>query len=208
MNRTRCEEIIASFRERAKHYQGLQQGRELSLEELQGMKKEYLNFTKGLLQALNEQERETFDIQGIKKLFRNSGLNKEELSDDQLDELLESASDKYSPTIEAKGEVIEAEYQPEPASREQAGEKAPQYLDGLLQRLNGIEKTLQTYSARQGEAQERMASVLEQLGEGYKTLSESIRKQQNPTSAFLDTLIQYVSNVEVTAKVNFDKARK
>ena len=92
MNRARCEEVISAFKERASYYQAIQQERDLTVAELGGMKKEYLNFTKGLLQALNEQEKQDIDLDGVKRIFRNSGLKKEELSDGELDELIMTAS--------------------------------------------------------------------------------------------------------------------
>jgi len=134
MNRGKCQEIIDAFKERATHYQSIQQERDLTIEELQDMKKEYLNFTKGLLQALNDQERQDIDLDGVKRIFRNSGLRKEELSDDELDELIQSAA-----------------------------ESQPDYLEQIYARLDSIDRTLTDYVKRQEERHQELTSRLDQL---------------------------------------------
>jgi hypothetical protein len=91
MNKSKCQEIIDAFKEKAHSYQTLQADRDLSIDELHTMKKEYLNFTRGLLNAMSEQERQDIDLDGVKRIFRNSGLGREELSDDELEDLLKSA---------------------------------------------------------------------------------------------------------------------
>ena len=202
MNRPKCQEVISAFKERASHYQSVQKLRELTVEELQSMKREYLNFTRGLLQALSEKEKQDIDLDGVKRIFRGSGLKKEELSDDELDDLIKSASedDGYEgKVVETTARVVD---QPYSGAEETPTPDNPDYLEQIYTRLDSIDRRLADYIKRQDERHDEVVGRLDQLSAKYEGLKGLAGVVEDTEYDVTCRHITIQPSIEIIAKVS------